>query len=212
MRYQPVSFLTFRGTASTGFRAPTLYDSVLTEFPGCLEQRHHGSRQSVLRDQPPTAPFTSGTCATQGLGLFGGNKNLTPETSQNFDLGVIISPIQDMGITVDYYRILLKNTIGAVPETAIYGDPATFANYYVLNSSGGLTPSIAEASACHPYTQPTCGYILLTIQNTGRITTDGIDISIQYSAAHPDRNVPRGSGRDRDHAVSAAAVQRRARS
>ena len=26
VRYQPASFLTFRGTASTGFRAPTLFD------------------------------------------------------------------------------------------------------------------------------------------------------------------------------------------
>ncbi len=116
--------------------------------------------------------------------MFGGNRTLTPETSQNFDLGVIVSPIQDMGITVDYFRILLKNTIGAVPATAIYGNPANFTNYYVLGSGAGttpLTPSIQEATYCHPYTAPTCGYITLTDQNTGRITTDGIDISIQYA-------------------------------
>jgi iron complex outermembrane receptor protein len=29
-------------------------------------------------------------------------------------------------------------------------------------------------------TQPTCGYILLTDSNTGRITTSGFDLSIQY--------------------------------
>jgi iron complex outermembrane receptor protein len=114
------------------------------------------------------------------LGLYGGNAHLTPETSQNFDLGVVVSPIQDLGITLDYYRILLKNTIGAVPASAIFGDPTSFGSYIVTNQDGTLTPSVQEASACHPYTQPTCGYILETDQNTGGITTDGIDISIQY--------------------------------
>ena len=118
--------------------------------------------------------------------MSGGNKNLTPETSQNFDLGVIVSPIQDMGITLDYYRILLKNTIATVPTSAIYGDPATFASDYVLNSIGGLTPTVNEAANCLPsYTLPTCGYIIRTFQNTGRITTDGIDLSVQYTQHTP---------------------------
>src|SRR6202040_2401284 len=34
--------------------------------------------------------------------------------------------------------------------------------------------------ACNPYTQPTCGYILQNFQNTGRISTEGFDLSIQY--------------------------------
>jgi iron complex outermembrane receptor protein len=180
IRYQATSFLTFRGTASTGFRAPTLYDLYSPNFLAASSSGTMGSGNPYCGTTPPTAPFTAATCDTQGLGLFGGNRSLTPETSQNFDLGVIVSPIQDLGITLDYYRILLKNTIGAVPETAIYGSPGTFTNYYVLNNSGGLTPSIGEATSCHPYTQPTCGYILLTDANTGRVTTDGVDISIQY--------------------------------
>jgi iron complex outermembrane receptor protein len=112
--------------------------------------------------------------------LTGGNKSLTPETSQNFNLGVIVSPIQDMGITLDYYRILVKNAIGTIPTSAIYGNPAAFASDYVLNANGGITPTVNEAANCLPYTLPTCGYILRTFQNTGRYTTDGIDLSIQY--------------------------------
>jgi iron complex outermembrane receptor protein len=182
LRYQPTSFLTFRGTASTGFRAPTLFDLY---NPDSLAASTGGTMGSGNPDCPPNvataiAPFTNATCNTQGIGLFGGNRTLTPETSQNFDIGVIFQPIENMGVTLDWYRILLKNTIGGVPATAIYGSPTTFANYYVLNNTGGLTPSIQEATSCHPYTQPTCGYILLTDSNTGRITTSGFDLSIQY--------------------------------
>jgi iron complex outermembrane receptor protein len=135
------------------------------------------------------AEWTQATCLAQGIGLYGGNKNLTPETSQNFDFGVIIEPIHDLGITVDYYRILLKNAIGQVPANAIYGNPTNFASYIVPATSGpyagSLPPTIAEASTCIPYTLPSCGYINLQDSNTGRITTDGIDLSIQYSQHTP---------------------------
>ena len=46
-------------------------------------------------------------------------------------------------------------------------------------------PTIAEANVCNPYTASTCGYINLENSNTGRITTDGIDLSIQYLQRTP---------------------------
>jgi iron complex outermembrane receptor protein len=184
VRYQPFSFLTFRGSASTGFRAPTLYDLY---SPNYLAASSSGTMGQGNPDcaGTPVAPFTAATCSTQGIGLFGGNKTLTPETSQNFDIGFVVSPIEDMGITLDYYRILLKNTIGTIPVQAIYSNPAGFTSSYVLNNLGGLTPSIQEATSCTPYTQPTCGYIRQNKLNTGRTTTDGIDLSIQYQQHTP---------------------------
>jgi iron complex outermembrane receptor protein len=127
-----------------------------------------------------TAEWNPTVCTSQGLALNGGNKNLGPETSQNFDFGVIVSPVRDMGITLDYYRILLKNVVQTVPASAIYSDPTALSTYITTNSSGTLTPSVAEANECNPYTQPTCGYINQNFQNTGKIVTDGLDLSIQY--------------------------------
>jgi iron complex outermembrane receptor protein len=179
-RWQPASFVTVRGTASTGFRAPTLFalnnpPSLAASTGGSMGQ---GNPNCAVN--PPLAPFTVQTCGTQGLGLFGGNHNLTPETSENFDFGVVLTPVTDLGITLDYYRILLKNDISSVPAQAIYSNPTTFASFYVLDNTGGLTPSINEAADCIPYTLATCGYIKVNSANTGRLTTDGIDLSIQY--------------------------------
>jgi iron complex outermembrane recepter protein len=187
VRYQPTDFLTFRGTASTGFRAPTLYQLYSPNFVAASTSGTMGAGNPFCSPGNYTSEWTPAVCSTQGLGVFGGNAHLTPETSQNFDLGIVLSPIHDLGITVDYYRILLKNAIGGVPATAIYGNPSQFPGYIVpstvagaATTAGSLTPSIGEATDCHPYTQPTCGYILLTNSNTGAITTDGIDVSIQY--------------------------------
>ncbi len=184
LRWQPLSSLTFRGTASTGFRAPTLFDLY---NPNSLAASTGGTMGSGNPDCGPTgtgpgiAPFTTQTCNTQGLGLFGGNPTLTPEKSQNFDFGVVVSPIQDLGITLDYYKIILKNTIATIPATTIYSNPTLFANQYVLNNLGGLTPSIQEATSCVPPTAATCGYIKQDFTNTGGVTTSGIDLSIEYA-------------------------------
>jgi iron complex outermembrane receptor protein len=180
LRYQPASFLTFRGAASTGFRAPTLYQLYEPPTLSAATSGNMGQGNPFCQPGSYNTEWTPAACGTQGIGLYGGNKNLTPETSENFDLGVIISPIQDLGITLDYYRILLKNTISTVPGSAIYSNPTAFSNYIVPNSSGTLPGTISEATACNPYTAPTCGYVLETFQNTGRITTSGFDLSIQY--------------------------------
>jgi len=184
VRFQPIDILTFRGTASTGFRAPSLYQ--LYQGPSLAASSSGTMGQGNPFCVPPysNAEWPLQTCSSQGIGLYGGNPHLTPETSQNFDFGVIVSPVQDLGVTLDYYRILLKNTIGAVPANAIYGNPTLFSSFITTATTGAyagtLPGSIAEATACHPYTAPTCGYINLQFTNTGRITTDGFDLSIQY--------------------------------
>lgn len=181
-RYQPARFVTLRGAASTGFRAPALRDLYAPDVfgadagymtgPGCAS----GSYTTV---------FSFTNCTSQGLSLTGGNTKLQPETSENFDFGVIVEPITNLGITIDYYRILIKNEIQEIPDLAIYSNPTQFTNYYVLNSAGTLTDAPEANTACPAYTAPTCGYIIQTTQNTGGITTDGFDLSAQYFIRTP---------------------------
>jgi iron complex outermembrane recepter protein len=180
VRYQPFDFLTVRGAASTGFRAPTLYQLFSPPFLSAASSGNSGQGNPFCSPGNYNAEWTPTLCNSQALKLNGGNRNLIPETSQNFDLGIIVSPIQNMGITLDYYRILLKNVVQPIPASAIFSNPSAFASDIVTNSSGTLTPSVAESLQCNPYTAATCGYILGNFQNTGRITTDGFDLSIQY--------------------------------
>jgi iron complex outermembrane recepter protein len=179
-RYQPAEFVTFRGAASTGFRAPTLYNLYSPNFLAASTSGNMGNNNPFCAPGQYNQEWSQATCNTQGLGLFGGNRTLTPETSQNFDFGIVLEPIRNMGITLDYYRILLKNTIGQIPAASIYQNPDGFASSIVTNDQGTLTPTIEESTYCLPYTQPGCGYILLTDENTGQITTDGFDLSVNY--------------------------------
>ncbi len=189
VRYQPIDILTLRGTASTGFRAPGLYQLYQGPSLSASTSGNMGQGNPFCSPGHYTTEWSPATCMAQGIGLYGGNPHLTPETSQNFDFGVILSPIPEMGITLDYYRILLKNTIGQIPANAIYGNPDNFSAYIVPATSGPyagtLPPTIAESAVCHPYTASSCGYIDLGFNNTGRITTDGFDLSVQYRQETP---------------------------
>ncbi|HXB17194.1 MAG TPA: TonB-dependent receptor, partial [Steroidobacteraceae bacterium] len=84
-RWQPVTWVTFRGTASTGFRAPSLFSLYNPPALAASTGGNMGSGNPYCANAgatPPSAlaPFTPATCNTQGLGLFGGNSSLTPET------------------------------------------------------------------------------------------------------------------------------------
>lgn len=191
VRYQPSRYVTFRGSASTGFRAPTLFDlyqpSLIGATAGSVGLGTHNSGygniacEAGLTSGNYSTEFSESVCDNQGLGLYGGNRNLKPETSENFDFGIVLDPIRNMGITLDYYRILVKDPIGSIPSEAIYGNPTEFADQYVLNSAGTLTESINMGPDCTPYTESSCGYILQQAVNTGYITTDGVDLSVTYT-------------------------------
>jgi iron complex outermembrane receptor protein len=181
-RYQPLSNLTFRGAASTGFRAPSLVDLYSPNTFGADGGTMQGPNCAA---QNYNQEFSQTVCGSQGLALSGSNRNLKPETSQNLDLGVIFEPVSGLGITLDYYRVIIKNEIQAIPDAAIYGNPTTFANEIVLNNAGTLTTAPTANINCQPYTSPTCGYVLLTLQNTGGIATNGLDVSADYTV-HTD--------------------------
>jgi iron complex outermembrane receptor protein len=176
VRYQPASFLTFRGSASTGFRAPSLVDLYAPQVFGA----------NVTMNGPPcatgayTTVFSQLNCGSQGMGISGGNPNLKPETSENFNLGFIVEPIPNLGITLDWYRIVLKQEIQEISATTVFDNPTALANLYVLNNAGTLTPANAAATQCPTTAAPTCGYIVTTTQNTGGIETDGFDFSTNY--------------------------------
>jgi iron complex outermembrane receptor protein len=175
--YQPFSILKIRGAASTGFRAPTLVEEYSPNTFGALFGNMVGPG---CASGNYTTVFSKLNCISQGLSLNGGNPNLKPETSQNFDLGFVLQPISNLDLTVDYYRINLRNEIQTLPGATIYGNPTQFAADYVLNSAGTLTPASLSNIQCPHYTAPTCGYIITEFQNTGSVVTDGVDLSANY--------------------------------
>ena len=89
--------LILRGSASTGFRAPSLHQ---------------------IYDQSTQASFVGGTIQLSGLfnntskqAFALGIPALKPEKSDNYTVGLGINPIKNLSITLDYYDIIINNRI-----------------------------------------------------------------------------------------------------
>ena len=109
-----------RGSASTGFLAPTLHQ---------------------IYNQSTQASFVAGTI--QLSGLFNNNSKqafllgipkLKPEKSTNFTFGIGTKPTNNISITLDYYDITIKDRI--VYSSPISTNNAATALYQILQAAG----------------------------------------------------------------------------
>jgi iron complex outermembrane recepter protein len=98
LRYDPSRQVGFRGTVSTGFRAPSVqqkfYSSVSTNL----------NAAGVLTE---TLTAREGSAVTKAFGI----PNLKQETSKNASVGVVLRPASNFSLTADLWRIDIDNRI-----------------------------------------------------------------------------------------------------
>lgn len=99
-RWKIIDAIALRGTVSTGFHAPTPGQSNVetlstTFIPGTATQVQIG-----------TYPVTSTAAKYYGA------TTLKPEESDNYSLGLVLTPIQDLLLTIDGYDIEVRHRIG----------------------------------------------------------------------------------------------------
>jgi outer membrane receptor protein involved in Fe transport len=165
VRWQPTRSLLVRGSYGTGFLAPTLYQLFTPQFGGVT--------QNGLTD-PVRCPVTMDTgldCSTQFGVLFGGNANLKPEESEQTSVGIVFEPIANASISLDWFKINLKNTIvnGIAPLTVL-GDLDQFGS---LVTRGPADPNF-------PGLPGRITQINQLFINLGAERIEGLDIEAHY--------------------------------
>ena len=172
-RFQPTKTVLLRGSYSTGFRAPSLYEINSAQTYTNTSQRNDPVNcpgGTAIGGKPEAA-----NCNQQFQALFGGNKNLDPETSKNATIGLMIEPIKDLNIGIDLWAIQLKHSIGSVSEDDVFDNPGLYRDVYHRTASGNLA---TDGSQCPD--PATCGYVDLRTQNLGGTNTNGVDLSLAY--------------------------------
>jgi iron complex outermembrane receptor protein len=169
LRWQPVPQVLVRAALGKGFRAPSLQDLYLPQTTGVTT----AGLSDPLRCPPVVPPPGSRTdCSTQFNVLFGGNPALTPEKSKNATLGVVLSPVPELTVGLDAFRIDLKDTInnGVAPAVIL----ADLARYGYLVTRGPADP--ATPGLPGPITQ-----IQQTNINIGEVKVAGVEVDLRYS-------------------------------
>ena len=147
-RYEVNDDFSIRGAISSGFRAPSLQQSAYTAFTTNL------GPGGVLS---PSFTATAGADFPSALGVDG----LKLETSKNLSLGFVFDATDDLTITLDAYRIAMKDriTLGSLlsPNDVAFSPAAVTA----LNATGADQANY--------------------FSNSVDLTTTGLDLIVTYS-------------------------------
>jgi iron complex outermembrane receptor protein len=179
LRYQPSKAVLLRGSVSTGFRAPSLYE--LNQSTGFTNT---GSFNNPVNcpDGVPVDPATAGAnCDVQFQNFFGGNPDLKPEKSNSATLGLVFEPFQGASVTVDLWRVKVKDVIGTLAQETLFAAANfdKFKQYFHFVQPGNVLP-ISSIACRDGATSPSCGYVDGRVQNLGGTRTSGIDLGFQY--------------------------------
>lgn len=160
--YKVIPEVVLRGTASTGFRAPTLLDLF-----GPLQ----AGVTAVINDSA-RCPTTNSAddCATQFNNYSGGRGDLKPERSTNMTLGFVTEPLSGLSFGLDYFRIDIKDQI------------TTLAPDFLLRNEAQYRSRISRGAVETAF--PTLPGPIIAIdqrqENIGKVKIQGVDWDFRY--------------------------------
>ncbi|MRV74907.1 TonB-dependent receptor [Duganella sp. FT92W] len=168
IRFQPAKQVMFRASASTGFRAPTLYELHSPLF----DTNTVGAYDDPLLCPNGVAkagvnPLTA--CHSVQPGKSGGNPGLQPEKSRSYSYGVVIEPVKDLTASVDYWHIKVTDGIGsALTEAEMFSEFDKYRDRFHYNANGTALDYVNLSS----------------LANLGIRKSSGIDLTLQYRFPH----------------------------
>jgi iron complex outermembrane receptor protein len=181
--YEPVDWITLRGSWGTSFNAPTPVDQL-------------GSLQNSVLIQNFFVPAPAGVTPNPGqaaIALLGAKPNLQPQTAKEYSIGADVRwPwVQGLKTSVSYYHIDYDGLLNKAP---VFNPSIFFPNFpgfYIIHPTAaqitaavsGIKGGLAQAA---PYiADPTKAFEILDFRtaNLGNAVLSGIDFSAAYD--HP---------------------------
>jgi iron complex outermembrane receptor protein len=180
--YSPIDMLRIRTGYNRAIRSP----SIATMFAPQTTGLWGGSDPCA----GATPAYTAAQCALTGVtaaqygnivaspasqynGQFGGNTELNPESADTLSFGIVVDPIDNLTVSIDYWSVELEDAIGSVGALEILkqcgeNGNAQFCNMINRGNAGTLWLG-------------TSGYIKDTSTNLGEVNFEGIDIAAAYT-------------------------------
>lgn len=187
--WAPVDMVRVRGSYQKAVRAPTIRDLFNPQSIGNNGPANDPCEGAI---GSTTLTATAEQCARTGLpanlygkvaynssnqhsDLNGGNPNVLPEEGTTKTLGLVITPMKNLTVTLDYFDIAIEDTISSV-------DP-TVALTQCLNTGAPVFCNLVKRDALGSlWLSPNgpAGFVVNTTANIGSIGTSGLDIGANY--------------------------------
>ncbi|WP_229418053.1 TonB-dependent receptor [Massilia sp. Root351] len=171
VKWKASPMATVRGTFAKGFRAPNAAENgTASSFFS-----FHAINDPILcKDGNPKTPGNvPSACNFAPAFVQVTTKDLAPEKSKSYTLGLVLDPIKNVSATFDYYNIEAKNQI-----TTASGLPGFVPTYVrnavfpveITNASGGTSQGIPSVG--------TIAYAASGYVNAGSTTTSGVEMNL----------------------------------
>jgi iron complex outermembrane receptor protein len=175
-KFTPIEQLAIRGTFSKGFRIPSFNEAFGLPTTGFV-----GRSTGCSANPQPFPAF----CAAHGnnayamngytLGLTQtGNPELDPEKSTSFTAGIVFQPISNVSLTLDYWKIEVKDLIVGVTDTSGVEEEYYANNGVVTDPNFIVTQGTPDPA--FPNALPVLGFVESSFTNQNKQEVSGIDL------------------------------------
>lgn len=185
VKYTPFTQLSFRGTYGQGFRAPNPAEAGTAGnffgsgvFPDPVLCKENAQGQQL----PGSFPTT---CNLAPTGLQVTNPNLKPEKSDNYTLGVIMTPVEQLKVSLDYWDIKIKQDIVSASELVDLGVPTQSLQFQIVRGPPVILPQVQANGSLANATTPV-GLIIFQefpYVNSTQTEVNGVDLDLESHVA-----------------------------
>ncbi|WP_374362413.1 TonB-dependent receptor [Pseudoduganella danionis] len=155
LSYTPTKTMLFRASAGRGFRAPSMSD---------LYRPTVYSSTATLPDPVYCATVDNNfaDCADNWDTRRYSNDKLKPERSRQYSLGMVLEPVKNASLSLDYWNIKRTDLISELGDDVILGNLAKYGDLVHRDEDGLID------------------YIELRKENRGAQIASGLDLTIDY--------------------------------
>ena len=182
VNWQPVEMARLRGSLQRAARAPNIYELYTPQSVSLS-----GPTDDPCGGESPKA--TQAQCANTGLpaalygkvpenstnqynGLSGGNPSVKPETADTVTFGLVLDPMRNLTITLDAFRLKIKDAIQGASTQATFTQCLTTGNPLYCSA-------IHRDNLGSLWLLPS-GYVKGVTTNIGSQGTSGLDVGASY--------------------------------
>jgi len=178
LEYAPIKQVRFRAGYNRAVRAPNTLELFnqpnVVLFAGsdpCAGTAPSATAAECARSGVTAAEYglIDANPASQYNQQTSGRTTLTPEKSDTFTGGVVLNPLHNLSLTIDYYNIKIKNEIGTIGANFILNQCVTN-NLFCANVQRAPGGSLFTGT----------GFVANPTLNLGAVQTSGIDLSANY--------------------------------
>ena len=116
--------------------------------------------------------------AQQYNGFFGGNLGLSPEKSDSWTAGFVLTPVSNMSLSVDYFNIKVKNAVGTIGAQVTLNQCITTGDPFFCSKINRAPASAGPAAGSLWLDER--GFVDDRTTNTGSLKTSGVDVNFDY--------------------------------